>query len=401
MPDFSMAFSAALDVADAAEALARATERQLDGPGAPVGGLLLSTAAAGPQAAQVGRLLMGRWDEAELLGTSFEGVLAEGRVFSQQPAFALLGWAERPGRTPAGFAIDPDERDVERIAEEVLAAAGRGRLGPRDLVLLFPDAHGGVPIEPRLGELERALGAPVLAGAGASGAAGEPSGAWTGEDDRPGELIGLVVPGAGSDRPLAPLARSARASRRAGAWLEVTRCRARWVDELGGEPALDRLRVALDLEPDEALAPHLDRLLVRIRRRCRDALRPDSEPETDDDGERYVVGFDERREAFSMPVEVERGDRLAVALPDAALARERLREALEALPAAWGLLQFACRTRDAALHGDVDLESAWVSAHAPDRRVLGTLSPFQLGPDSEGRSRFQVHSAVLVSIGVD
>ena len=78
---------------------------------------------------------------------------------------------------------------------------------------------------------------------------------------RRGGTLGVVVPGgaAGGDR-----LGSAGAGSRAP-WLRIGECRSRWVDELGGEPALDWVRRQLGLSASAAIEPHLDRLTVRLR----------------------------------------------------------------------------------------------------------------------------------------
>jgi hypothetical protein len=127
------------------------------------------------------------------------------------------------------------------------------------------------------------------------------------------------------------------------------------------------------------------------------ARAPLAEPEAWD--ERYVVGLDEGRGAFALPRSLRLGEQIALALPDADRGREALREAIGALPRTPLLLQLACRARDASLHGDPDLESAWVAHHAPDRLVLGTVAPFQLATGEDGIPRLLVHSTVLAALG--
>jgi small ligand-binding sensory domain FIST len=115
--------------------------------------------------------------------------------------------------------------------------------------------------------------------------------------------------------------------------------------------------------------------------------------------ERYVVGVDEGRGAFAMGGSFRSGDHLSLALPDSETAREALRASLGEIAATPLVLQFACRARDAGLHGDPDLESAWTAHHAGDRVVVGTVSPFQLASDAEGRARLLVHATVLLALG--
>jgi small ligand-binding sensory domain FIST len=402
MQDFSISFTRTPASPAAAAELALAAEADLGGASEISGGLLLATAAAGAQGPEVGRLLSDRWGAAELLGTSFEGLVSEGRVWRDQPALGLLAW--RPGAAdPVVFGFEPGEQEVERVADGILAAAGATSLSPSDLVLLFPDADGLPPIESLLAPLESLLGGPAIAGAGASGVGGESSRTWVGTQEwAGGGLVGVLIRGAadpGSFSPrLSRLVSTAVGSRRASPWLDVTSCRSRWVDRLEGEVALEALLRESGIGAREALERHLERLLVRVRRGGGGALTEVQPRSEDYDEERYIVGVDERRGAFSLPVAIEQGDALAFAWPDAALAREGLRDSLDGLGKSPWLLQFCCRARDSALHGDSDVESAWVAAHAPGRRILGTVAPFQLGPGPCDRSRLLVHSSVLAAL---
>lgn len=344
---------------------------------------------------EVGRSLIRRWPGAALIGTSFEGILAEGRIFRDEPAYAVLAWAEGP-MEPVPFVVEPGEQDAARLAEDILAAAGRLKLSPTDLVLLFPDALGSPGLERVLAELGPLLGQVSLAGAAATGLDGHPAQSFFGDEAQPGALLGLFVPGIeeGTVRTR-PLVRCAGASRSASPWLEITDCRARWIDGLDGEPPLDWVRRQLGLEPGAPVEPQLDRLLVRVRR------DETTEAETGIPAyeECYVIGVDDRRGSFSLPGTFRRGDEVALALPDPAYAREALSASIDALAETSLLLQFACRARDQSLYGDPDLESAWAAHHASDRRILGTVSPFQLAMSGGGAPRLLVHSTVLTALG--
>ncbi len=403
---FSISFSQALAADDATAELATAAEVDFPGDTEISGGLLFSTAAAGSQGPDIGHLLSERWPQADLAGTSFEGVIGEGRSWRDEPAFGLLTWRGNDCE-PTVFALEPGEQAAERVANAVLVAAKRKSLGPRDLVLLFPDAHALPPIETSLALVESLLGCPTLAGAGASGIDGAPPNTWVGAEKwEKGGLVGVLLPGETLIPPVSIQARTARATRVASNWFPVTSCRSRWIDRLGGVPALERLRLELGLSKREPIEPHLERLMIRLRRRPENdnSGSPGAHYATENDAhydeERYIVGVDDRRGSFSMPTEVARGDWIAMAWPDADLARQGLREALDELEAAPCLLHFSCRARDAGLHGDADLEPAWVAAGAAGRPVLGTIAPFQLGPGlgSGAASRLLVHSSVLVGL---
>jgi hypothetical protein len=157
------------------------------------------------------------------------------------------------------------------------------------------------------------------------------------------------------------------------------------------------VRRQLGLESGEPVEPQLDRLLVRVRHdQTAEAEAETGIPAYD---EYYVIGVDNRRGSFSLPGPFRRGDEIALALPDPAYAREALSASIDALAQTPLLLQFTCRARDRSLYGDPELESVWVAHYAPDRRILGTVSPFQLAMSGEGALRQLVHSTVLTALG--
>ena len=405
MAQFSTGFSRDLRPNFATAELATEVESVLGGAGDVGGGLLFATSASGNLAFEVGERLGNRWPDSGLTGSSFEGLLAKGQVFRDEPAFGLLAWAKGDVE-PIPLFFDPAEVVAEQLAFDLFEAAGRSIFTEDDLLLLFPDALASVGLEPLLADLLPRLGTPSVAGAATSGSAGGACLAWSGAEHHPAATIGLLVPG-GLERG-SPRVRCAGASRFASPWLEISSCRERWIDGLDGEPPLDWIRRQLGLDEGAAIEPHLDRLLVRLRD---PGTRGDAgklsagleagEEETAEFEERYVIGLDDRRGSISVPGAFRRGGHLALALPDAEKARESLRTAVGALTPSSHLMQFACRARDETLHGDTDLESALVAHAAPDRTALGTVGPFQLGPASAAQGSFRrlVHSTVLAAIG--
>jgi hypothetical protein len=400
--------TAALELAEAAcEGLAGGVASGAPGDAAlgsdaftPVGGLLLQTAAAGDLGHRIAERLARRWPAAHWVGASFEGILAGGRTLRDEPAVGLLVWTAGAGE-PLPFSVSPDARSGADLAAEIAAESGRDAFEAGDLILLFPDTAAAPRLEAALAELGPRLQPATLVGSAASATDGPA--VWlrfgAGPDEtESGALVGLVVPAVGA---AGARVRAAEASRPASPWLAVTRCRERWVDGLDEEPALVWVRRQLGLDEDAPIEPHLERLLVRIAPPLEAAPSvahaPLAEPEAWD--ERYVVGLDEGRGAFALPRSLRLGEQIALALPDADRGREALREAIGALPRTPLLLQLACRARDASLHGDPDLESAWVAHHAPDRLVLGTVAPFQLATGEDGIPRLLVHSTVLAALG--
>ena len=403
MSDFSTGFSRALRPEIAADELACAIELAMGGAERIAGGFLFASAATGLAAPEIGRRLAERWPEAVLLGSSFEGVLANGQVWRDQPAVSLLTWQDGPAE-PIPLFFDPADIVIEHLVHDVCEAAGRSVFTAQDLLLVFPDALESSGLEAMLADFVSRLGGPSMAGAAASGVGGAASLAWFGAERKPAATLGLLVPGGAA--AIGSRVQRAGASRFASPWLEISACRERWVDGLEGEPPLDWVRRQLGLAPAAPLEPYLDRLLVRLRddpAAGGGTLRTDASEESEEDRgdfvEHYVIGLDEGRGSFSVPGVLRRGGHLAFALPDPDHARQALRRAVSALAPSSLLLQFGCRARDETLHGDPDVESALVAHAARDRSVLGTLAPFQLGPDARGLPRKLVHSTVLAALG--
>ncbi len=420
MTRLALALESALEPAGAAAALAATVEAALGGGGAVAGAFVWSTAAAGDAGEAIGQLLAARWPGAELLGTSFEGLLLDGRVWQGEPAVALLAWTAGPG-APIPIVCDPGLRDPDRLAKEIASAGDRIVPGPDDLVLLFPDALGPPALRPLLDRFSPERGGPLLAGAAASGVDGGPAPSWalpaeTGGGPEP--LVGLLFPGEArpdTEREEESLRRAsaariacADATRPASPWLEITACRTHWIDALEGEPPIVWIRRQLGLEALAPIEPHLDRLLVRLADPPRPSPRADPEPgakrlpevEPEAWDELYLSGLDPRRGAIGVLGTLARRDRVAFALPDASYARDALRAAVDALPWTPVVLQLGCPARGESLHGDRDVEAAVVAHQAGGRRTFGVLAPFQLGADPSRAARLRVHSTVLVALGL-
>jgi len=396
------AFSEALRPDRAAEALAVEIDHAL--PGGVAGALLLSTAASGSAGRDAGALLRDRWADGHLAGTAFEGLLAHGRVHRDRPAMLAIAWGPAE-QAPIPFLLESDvfaglgDDRLEEAAHLLEESRGDADFGPDDLVLLFPDSIAGHALESGLAWLGPRLGNPAFLGAAASGGAHAGALAWADESQAVGGTVGLIVPGGAG--PARARLGAAGATRFASPWLEIGDCRSRWVDELDGEPALDWVRRQLGLADGDPVERHLDRLMVRLRTAPEPSDAAAASPDEDDRdyAEHYVVGLDDRRGSISIPGAFGRGEQLAFALPDPAHARSALRQAVDGLADSPLLLQFACRARDASLHGDADLEGALVQHAAGSRAVVGTVAPFQIGPDARGVSRQLVHTTVLAALG--
>ena len=400
MTRLAIALESALEAVRAATALAEAVEAALGDPGEVAGAFVLATAAAGRTGEDVGRLLAARWPGAELFGTTFEGLVLDGRVWQGEPAVALLAWTVGPGM-PIPIVCEAGERDPDVLAKEIFSACDRVSPSAGDLVLLFPDALGTSALRPLLDRFSPAFGGPWLAGAAATGVDGRASHGWAIPSDSGDAeiLVGLLIP---STQPLPPV-QCAGATRLASPWLEISACRSHWIDALEGEPPVVWIRRQLGLADSDPIEPHLDRLLVRLAGPSPAAPgegdRSEKKEEEEAFDELYLTGVDPRRGSVSVMGSFVRGDRLALALPDAVRARENLRSAVDALPRTPLILQIGCPSRGESLHGDRDVESAVVAHQAAGRRTLGVIAPFQLGSDPAGVGRLRVHSMVLAAVG--
>lgn len=413
MPLFAVAVSTELQPESAADRLRMDVEDRLAeiGPTAsePAGALVLTNWAAGDSGPEVGEALARAWPAAAISGAVFEGLIAEGRQFSDQPATLVLAWQSGPA-APRAFLLEPeifreaDPATLEGTADWLAELRGSQGFGADDRLVFFPDAVEASALEPGLAALRAHLGPVAVAGAACGGA--EPAfDVWSIDGgtahSEPGGTLGLILPGfegAATTSAAPDGIERVGGSRAASPWLRVGRARSRWVDELDGEPALDWVRRQLGLEASDPVEPHLDRLLIR----CAPVSRcVEGEPEAPlEYVERYVVGIDAQRGAFSIPAEVERGAQLALALPDAERAREGLREAVARLATGPALLQLGCRARDETLHGDADLEAAVVAAAVPASSTpFGVVAPFLLAGDRAAPARQWVHSTLLVSLG--
>ena len=143
---------------------------------------------------------------------------------------------------------------------------------------------------------------------------------------------------------------------------------------------------------------------MRVSSRRPDADGPAQAGVSEGEDERFIIGIDPSRQAFALPIEIPRGAWLRLAWPDGSLAREALRQETRGLEAGGVGLQFACRARDAALHGEADLEAAWVASEVPERPVVGAVGPRVLhaDPSTPGAAEVgveRIHATALVSLG--
>ncbi|MEZ4334985.1 MAG: hypothetical protein R3F35_24770 [Myxococcota bacterium] len=128
MTRLGIALEAALEADVLADSLARSIEATLGDPEAIAGALVLATEAAGVLGEEVGQRLASRWPAAELVGTSFEGIVLDGRVW-EGPAVAALAWSEGEG-APAVIACEGGAAPSE-LARAIEEGIARGRRAAR------------------------------------------------------------------------------------------------------------------------------------------------------------------------------------------------------------------------------------------------------------------------------
>jgi small ligand-binding sensory domain FIST len=371
--------------------------------------LLPAARAAGVQAAEACLAAAGRADAALLLatpgrlgelpsllagatealgtqavvGASAHGLLAAGREYEQEPAVAVLAFADLIARP---FLLT-DLQGEEALAGEQIAALLGDAPCAEDLVIVLPDPRSLRP-DPLLAGLRTALGPATLVGAGAMDAISHAPLQWCGQRIESAAVAGLAL-----RLPRPPRVGVAQACRPASELFTVTRVRGNWILELDGRPALEVYR-EIAREP---LAADLRRaaafLLVALPSVEAEELRPGSYLV------RNVAGFATSENAFAIPERLAPGRRLALVQRDAEAAREDLKAMLGALAGGSPTcaLYFDCCARGAGLFGVPDLEAAYLAQAFGPTPLLGMFGSCEIGPIA-GRSELLTYTGVLARL---
>ena len=319
-------------------------------------------------AAGIALSLSERTGTSAIIGCTAESVIGGRRELEGTPALAVWA-ASLPGVDVRPFAL--------RVLplEDGFGIAGWPSLGPeeRASVLLLPDPFT-FPADSFLERLnEEQAGLPVIGGM-VSGAL-EPGRhrLLSGTEVLDGGAVGVALVG-----PVEIRAVVSQGCRPVGAPFAVTSGEGNVVHELGGRPAIDRLRQML-----AALDPREHELLRGGGLQVGQVI--DEHKASFDRGDflvRDLLGADPETGAIAVADTVEVGQTLQFLVRDAAAADEDL-ELLLAPVGGWrprGVLLFSCNGRGRRFFGEPDHDAARVAAATGEAPMAGFFAQGELGP---------------------
>lgn len=325
----------------------------------------------------------------EVAGCGSIGAIAGGREVESGPSVGVMVLGG--GSLRASRLFVPQLRNRASDAAAEVAAALKPRLGPSNLLCLFPDTYN-FEADPFLESLARELPGVTVVGGGASedGSIGETF-QFCGDVISSNSVAGMLFAGdieinVGAALACAPLGKSHR----------VTAVRDNVIFELDGRRAYDVFAEAagpLAADPRRALAfvflgVPIDPGAERLQR-----------------GEflvRNIVGASQEHGAIAVAHRPRIGDLAGFVLRDAERSRAELKVTLEAMaarvrnPPAFGLY-FDCVSRGAGLYGMPDHDSAYIGQHFGRTPIAGFFTGFEIGPLGAGAGLLQ-YSGVLATV---
>jgi small ligand-binding sensory domain FIST len=332
---------------------------------------------------------------AVLVGCAASGIVGGPHEIEEGPAIAALG-----GRLPAtrltpvalDFLDTPDGPTVLGWPDGSDGEGGTdGVEGPAtgSLMVLLADPFS-FPTDAFLARLNEAQPGLTVIGGLASAARGPGGnrlvvgGRALGEvRERTGGAVGVLLDGGVSVQTIV-----SQGCRPIGRPYVVTRGERHWIQELGGRPALERLRemVAEASEEERELlqrGPHIGRV---VDERKLDFARGDFLV-------RNVMGADQRSGAVAVGDAVEVGQTIQFHVRDADSADEDLREMLTGTRADAALL-FTCNGRGSHLFGEPDHDAGLVDRLLGPLPIAGFCCAGEMGPVG-GRNFLHGYTASL------
>jgi len=337
-----------------------------------------------PAAGDLARVLTEATGGATVLGCSAQGVIGAGRELEDTPALAL--WA---ARLP-GVRLRPFHLRLVELAEGY-AIAGWPDLDQEQeaatvLLLADPYSFPADQLAERLNEEQPGL--PVIGGM-ASGATG-PGGhrLLLGTESFQRGAVGVVLSGPVEVRTVV-----SQGCRPLGAPYAVTRATGSLIQELGGQPAVQRLRELLSSVGPEVHAQlaggiQLGRVIDEHKADfgCGDFLI------------RNLLGVDPQSGTLAVGDAVTVGQTMQFHVRDAATATEELEALLAPVPS-WqprpgGVLLFSCNGRGRRFFGRPDHDAALVAQATAAAPMAGFFAQGELGPVG-GRNFLHAYTASM------
>ncbi|HYT27094.1 MAG TPA: FIST N-terminal domain-containing protein [Actinomycetota bacterium] len=308
-----------------------------------------------------------RLGTSAIVGCTAEGVIGGGRELEGGPGLAL--WVARlPGVDVRPFALEvvpvPDGYGI----------AGWPSLAPEDpaTVVLLADPFS-FPADPFLERLnEEQPGLPVVGGMASGGVAPGEHRLLSGTDALDRGAVGVALVGPVDVRTVV-----SQGCRPIGSPYAVTRAEGNVVHELGGQPALERLRqvvASLSLREQELIRGGIQVGQVIDEHKA--------EFGRGDFLIRGLTGADEDSGAIAVGDTVELGQTLQFHIRDATAAGEEL-ELLLGPVAGWnprGVLLFSCNGRGRRFFGEPDHDARRVAAATGQAPMAGFFAQGELGP---------------------
>jgi len=307
-----------------------------------------------------------------VIGTTAETVLCNGPEYEQDPAVTvwlarmpaatLLPVSIEHARTPDGgmFVGWPPEDET-----------GEGTAWPTNATLLLLADPFTFPVDGLVRRLEEDHPGVCVVGGMASGGS-RPGGnvLAAGAATFDAGAVGLVVGGAARIRPLV-----SQGCRPIGRPLVVTRAQENLLVELGGRPALERLRELYDeLDPADRDLVRSSLHVGRAASEYRDRFGPG------DFLVRNVVGADPDSGVIAVADVIRTGQTVQFHVRDARSATEDLRRLLEAAPPAAGALVFTCNGRGTRLFAAPDHDARLVQECLGPLPTAGFFAQGEIGP---------------------
>jgi len=348
--------------------------------------VFFATSDHGPALGRFETALRAATGAASIVGCSASGVLWPGGEAERGPAVAALAIA---GDFEVRRFFLPTLRGrAEEVGREIGREAAQLERRPRS-ILLLADSYALAPDE-LLAGIAAVVPDAVVVGAGAteSGRTGETRVAAGGRCSADA-VAGLAI---GGLRLRTSVSLSCAL---VGGWRTVTACSGNRILALDGEPALPLYLECLPASLREELRDGLRATLA--------ALAPpgDAQAASESWVARPVLGADPRDDALLVGDEVLPGTRFAVAVRDAAVARESLEAGVKRLLAGdrgiAGALYFAGAERGESLFGHPDVESAYLARGLRETPLAGLFCGAEFAPLA-GRNRFHQHAGVLVGL---
>src|SRR6266540_1332733 len=318
-------------------------------------------------AASIAAGLSERTGTTAVIGCTAQGVIGAGRELEDGPALVL--WAARlPGASLRPFALDLVELSggYGVIGWPDLEAAGRAD------VLLLADPYS-FPADSFVRRLNEEHSQVRVIGGMASGAdSPERHRLLLGDQALDGGAVGVAISGPVEVRTVV-----SQGCRPIGSPFTVTRCDGNVVHELGGRPALERLRELIVRS-----GPAEQALLMRGVQMGRVIDEHKMSFERGDFLIRSLIGVDEENGTIAISDRVELGQTLQFHVRDAAAASEDL-ELLLAPVAGWdprGTLLFSCNGRGRRLFSEPDHDATRVAKATAAAPLAGFFAQGELGP---------------------